>query len=204
MQCPFCRTDEDRVIDSRAIGEGNAIRRRRKCLACGKRFTTYERTEVQPRVVIKKDSSRESFSREKVLAGMMKACEKRNISLHDLENLAASIEASIFEEFDSEVSTQVIGEKVSEALKQIDHVAYVRFASVYRDFKDVEEFLRELIPLARPGLAQREAKASESARELEAAARPQTVARTDEPTAGDGSRVDSILAVARSLGVHGS
>lgn len=160
MQCPFCRTDEDRVIDSRSIGEGNAIRRRRKCLVCGKRFTTYERTEVQPRVVIKKDLTRESFSRSKILAGMIKACEKRNISIHDLENLAAKIEASIFEELDSEVSTKVIGEKVSEALKQIDHVAYVRFASVYRDFKDVEEFLRELIPLARPGLAARDANAA--------------------------------------------
>jgi transcriptional repressor NrdR len=152
MQCPFCRVDNDRVIDSRSIGEGNAIRRRRKCLACGKRFTTYERTEEQPRVVVKKDSSREAFSREKILTGMIKACEKRNISVHELENLSAKIEASIFEEFDSEVSTKVIGEKVSEALKQTDHVAYVRFASVYREFKDVKEFLEELLPLVRPRL----------------------------------------------------
>ncbi len=150
MQCPFCRTDEDRVVDSRSIGEGNAIRRRRKCLACGKRFTTYERMEVQPRVVIKKNSTRESFSREKILAGMIKACEKRNISLHDLENQAATIEAEIFEQHDSEVSTKVIGEKVGDALKGIDHVAYVRFASVYREFKDVNAFLAELIPLVRP------------------------------------------------------
>lgn len=149
MQCPFCRADEDRVIDSRTIGEGNAIRRRRKCLACGRRFTTYERTEVQPRVVVKKNASRESFSREKILAGMIKACEKRNISVHDLEHLAAKIEAEIFEEYDSEVSTKVIGEKVSQALKQTDHVAYVRFASVYREFKDVDAFLEELLPLAR-------------------------------------------------------
>ena len=152
MQCPFCRADEDRVVDSRSIGDGNAIRRRRKCLACSKRFTTYERTEVQPRVVIKKDSSRESFSREKILTGMIKACEKRNISLHDLENQAARIEAEIFEQHDSEVSTRVIGEKVGDALKEIDHVAYVRFASVYREFKDVNAFLEELIPLVRPRL----------------------------------------------------
>ena len=152
MQCPFCKTDEDRVVDSRTIGEGSAIRRRRKCLACGKRFTTYERTEVQPRVVVKKDSSRESFSRHKILDGMIAACHKRNISVHDLENVATKIEAEIFEEFDSEVSTKVIGERVSEALKEIDHVAFVRFASVYREFKDVKEFINELIPLVRSGL----------------------------------------------------
>ena len=180
MQCPFCGTDEDRVVDSRSIGEGNAIRRRRKCQACGKRFTTYERTEVQPRAVIKKDSSRESFSRAKILSGMIKACEKRNISIYDLESLAAKIEASIFEEFDSEVSTKVIGEKVSEALKQVDHVAYVRFASVYREFKDVEEFLRELIPLVRPRLG---------AGSLDVAQLP---------------RGDEVVAIARKLGVAGS
>jgi transcriptional repressor NrdR len=156
MRCPFCNVDEDRVIDSRTIGEGGAIRRRRKCLACGKRFTTYERTEVAPRVVIKKDSSRELFSREKILGGLIKACHKRNISLHDLENLAAKIEAEIYDEHDSEVSTKVIGEKVSEALKQIDHVAFVRFASVYRDFKDVKEFLSELLPLVRTKTSEEE------------------------------------------------
>jgi len=149
MQCPFCRVDEDRVLDSRSIGEGSAIRRRRKCLACGRRFTTYERTEVAPRLVIKKDSSRELFSRDKILGGLIKACHKRNISVHELENLAAKIEAEIYEECDNEVSTKVIGEKVSEALKKVDHVAFVRFASVYREFKDVKEFLGELIPLIR-------------------------------------------------------
>ncbi len=156
MRCPFCNVDEDRVIDSRTIGEGGAIRRRRKCLACGKRFTTYERTEVAPRVVIKKDSSRELFSREKILGGLIKACHKRHISLHDLENLAAKIEAEIYDEYDSEVSTKVIGEKVSEALKQVDHVAFVRFASVYRDFKDVREFLSELLPLVRSKVSEEE------------------------------------------------
>jgi transcriptional repressor NrdR len=153
MQCPFCNEDDDRVIDSRSIGEGNAIRRRRKCLACGKRFTTYERTEVAPRIVVKKDSTRELFSRQKILGGLIKACHKRNISLHELENLASKIEAEIYEEYDNEVSTKVIGEKVSEALKKVDHVAFVRFASVYREFKDVTEFLKELLPLVRSGVA---------------------------------------------------
>ena len=155
MQCPFCRVDDDRVIDSRTIGEGNAIRRRRKCLACGKRFTTYERPEVAPRVVVKKDSTREEFSRAKILNGLIKACHKRNISLHELEGVAAKIEAEIYEEFDSEVGTKAIGQKVSDALKDIDHVAFVRFASVYREFKDVGEFLKELLPLvgARTDLA---------------------------------------------------
>ena len=105
MRCPFCKTDEDRVIDSRSIGEGSVIRRRRKCLACGKRFTTYERTEVAPRQVIKKDSSRESFKREKVLRGLIKACEKRDISIDQMENIVSMVEAKIFEEFDNEVST---------------------------------------------------------------------------------------------------
>ncbi len=149
MQCPFCGVDEDRVIDSRTIGEGSAIRRRRKCLSCRGRFTTYERAEVEPRIVIKKDGSRELFHREKILGGMVKACEKRKIALYDLENAALKIEREIHEDSDSEVSTKVIGEKVSEALKRIDHVAFVRFASVYREFKDASEFVRELIPLLR-------------------------------------------------------
>ena len=154
MRCPFCRVDDDRVLDSRSIGEGNAIRRRRKCLACSKRFTTYERTEVAPRIVVKKDSSRELFSREKILSGLLKACHKRNISLPQLENLAAKIEAEVYEEFDDEVSTRAIGQKVSDALKTLDHVAFVRFASVYRDFKDVTEFLDELLPLVKGRKAQ--------------------------------------------------
>ena len=152
MQCPFCKVDNDRVIDSRSIGDGNAIRRRRHCLACGKRFTTYERIEVAPRVVVKKDSRREAFSRDKILGGMIRACEKRNISLAELESVASRIEAEVYEEHDSELSSGVVGEKVSEALKELDHVAFVRFASVYREFKDVTEFLRELMPLVRSHL----------------------------------------------------
>ena len=151
MRCPFCKTDEDRVIDSRSIGEGSVTRRRRKCLSCGKRFTTYERTEVAPRQVIKKDLSRESFKREKVLRGLMKACEKRSISIDQMENIVSSVEGKIFEEFDNEVSTKVVGEKVSEVLREVDHVAYVRFASVYREFKDVGEFLQEVQSLADAG-----------------------------------------------------
>lgn len=151
MRCPFCSTDDDRVVDSRTIGEGNVIRRRRECVTCGKRFTTYERTEVVPRQVIKKDSSRETFSREKILGGLMRACEKRNINIEQMENIVSRVEGQVFEEHDTEVSTSLIGEKVSEALRDVDHVAYVRFASVYRDFKDVEEFLQEVLALAHAG-----------------------------------------------------
>lgn len=147
MQCPFCRVDRDRVLDTRSIGDGNAIRRRRECLACEKRFTTYERVEVPPRMVIKKDQRRELFNREKMLAGMVKACEKRNLSLEQLEEVASRIEADIFATYDSEVSSSVVGEKVSQALKELDHVAFVRFASVYREFTDVTQFLEELLPL---------------------------------------------------------
>jgi len=147
MQCPFCRLDQDRVLDTRSIGDGNAIRRRRECLACGKRFTTYERVEVSPRMVIKKDQRRELFNREKMLAGMVKACEKRNLSLEQLEEVASRIEADIFATYDSEVSSSVVGEKVSQSLKELDHVAFVRFASVYREFTDVTQFLEELLPL---------------------------------------------------------
>lgn len=150
MRCPFCKTDEDRVIDSRSIGEGSAIRRRRKCLACGKRFTTYERAEVVPIRVIKKDQSRESFKREKVLKGLTRASEKRSISTEQLESIVSKVESRISEEHDSEVSTKLIGEMVIRELREVDHVAYVRFASVYREFKDVEQFLQEVVSLARP------------------------------------------------------
>ncbi len=150
MRCPFCKTDEDRVIDSRSIGEGSAIRRRRKCLACAKRFTTYERAEVVPMRVIKKDQSRESFQREKVLKGLTRAAEKRNLSMEHLESIVSRVESKIAEEHDSEVSTKLIGEMVIEELREADHVAYVRFASVYREFKDVEQFLQEVISLAGP------------------------------------------------------
>lgn len=150
MRCPYCKTDDDRVIDSRSIGEGSAIRRRRKCLACAKRFTTYERAEVAPLRVIKKDMSRESFKREKVLKGLIRASEKRNISMEQLEDIVSQVESRISEEHDSDVSTKLIGEIVIQALKAVDHVAYVRFASVYREFKDIEQFLQEVVSLAGP------------------------------------------------------
>ena len=122
MRCPFCKTDEDRVIDSRSIGEGSAIRRRRKCLACGKRFTTYERAEVAPIRVVKKDQSRESFKREKVLKGLTRASEKRSISTEQLESIVSKVESRIAEEHDSEVSTKLIGEMVIQELREVDHV----------------------------------------------------------------------------------
>ena len=154
MRCPYCHTDDDRVVDSRSIGEGNAIRRRRHCEACGKRFTTYERTEVAPLRVVKKDSSRESFNREKVLRGLLTACEKRNISAEQLDDIVSRVEARVAAH-DGEISTKRIGEYVSEELREVDHVAYVRFASVYREFKDVEEFLQEVMSLARPEFRER-------------------------------------------------
>ena len=147
MQCPICKVENDRVVDSRLIGEGNAIRRRRQCLKCRRRFTTYERIETAPRMVVKKDLRRELFSRGKILNGMMRACEKRNISVEQLESLVSKIESEIFEECDSEVSSRIIGEKVSESLRVLDQVAFVRFASVYREFTDAHQFLQALAPL---------------------------------------------------------
>lgn len=180
MRCPFCRTDEDRVIDSRSIGEGSAIRRRRKCLACGRRFTTYERAEVVPVRVIKKDQSREPFKREKVLKGLTRASEKRNISMEQLESIVSRVESRIAEEHDSEVSTKLIGEMVIQELKEVDQVAYVRFASVYREFKDVEQFLQEVVSLARPEDLARVAANRSSGPSREAARRP----RLDNPPPG--------------------
>ncbi len=154
MRCPYCKTDDDRVIDSRSIGEGATIRRRRECLSCEKRFTTYERTEVAPLRVVKKDGSFESFDRDKILRGVTRACEKRNLSLAQLEGSVSRIEARILEKCDIEVSTKQIGEIVSEELRDLDHVAYVRFASVYREFKDIEQFLQEILAVARPELVE--------------------------------------------------
>lgn len=149
MKCPFCGGDDDRVIDSRACGEGEAIRRRRECQLCRRRYTTYERLEEVPRLVLKKDSGREPFSRPKLLQGLLKACEKRPVPYARLEQLADLVEKKINEEFDYEVESRFIGQTVIEELKKIDQVAYVRFASVYREFADVTEFIRELTPLIR-------------------------------------------------------
>ena len=144
MKCPFCAYEESRVIDSRPTDEGERIRRRRECLKCQKRFTTYEIIENLPVIVIKKDNSREPFNREKVLGGLMRACEKRPVETSTLDRLVDRIESDLQNTLKREVSTKEIGEKVMEGLKDIDEVAYVRFASVYRQFKDVTTFIAEV------------------------------------------------------------
>ncbi|MBQ7624956.1 MAG: transcriptional repressor NrdR [Clostridia bacterium] len=147
MRCPFCSFAESKVVDSRPTDEGNSIRRRRECLSCGKRFTTYETVESLPLVVIKKDGSRETFDRNKILNGMVKACEKRQVPLATLEAATADIEQQLLNSLNREVKTEYVGELVMEKLKDIDEVAYVRFASVYRQFKDINTFMSELSKL---------------------------------------------------------
>lgn len=144
MKCPFCGYKEDKVVDSRATQEESAIRRRRECLKCGKRFTTYEYIEDVSMMVVKKDSRREAFDRKKILAGVVRACEKRPISIEKMEEIVTSVERMIQKKYDREVPTTKIGELVMEKLKNLDDVAYVRFASVYRQFKDVGQFMVEL------------------------------------------------------------
>jgi transcriptional repressor NrdR len=144
MRCPHCGYKEDKVVDSRATQEESAIRRRRECLKCGKRFTTYEYIEEVSLMVIKKDGRREPFDRKKVISGIMKACEKRPISMEKMEEIATLVERAIQKKSDREVSSPRIGELVMEKLKALDDVAYVRFASVYRQFKDVGQFMEEL------------------------------------------------------------
>ena len=144
MKCPFCGHEEDKVVDSRSSSDGVAIRRRRECLACSKRFTTYEHVEEQPLMIIKKDGRREAFDRHKLLAGLVKACEKRPVSMDDLEQLVDELERELSQQFEREVPSREIGERVMKKLHALDPVAYVRFASVYREFKDVEQFMREL------------------------------------------------------------
>ena len=147
MRCPFCKVDDDKVVDSRASGDGFAIRRRRECEACGRRYTTYERIEESPLRVIKKDESREPFERRKILLGLIKACEKRPIPIASLEAITERIENRVLEEYESEVPVAYIGELVMNELKQLDKVAFVRFASVYREFQDITEFMDELKPM---------------------------------------------------------
>ena len=144
MKCPYCGYKESKVIDSRPAEEGSSIRRRRECLSCAKRFTTYETVESLPMVVIKKDGSRQSFDKSKLINGMVRACDKRKVPLPVLEKIADEIEQELQNSLEREVSTVVIGEKVMEKLKKADEVAYVRFASVYRQFADVESFFNEL------------------------------------------------------------
>jgi transcriptional repressor NrdR len=144
MKCPFCGSDEDRVIDSRVSKDGYEVRRRRVCIKCGRRFTTYERVAEEIPFVIKRDGRREPFNREKILNGVRKACEKRPISIDALEKLVDRVESWVLEQGRKEISSLEIGEKVMEELRKLDEVAYVRFASVYRQFKDVNQFFEEL------------------------------------------------------------
>jgi transcriptional repressor NrdR len=144
MRCPFCNHFDSKVIDSRASEDGNAIRRRRECLQCQKRFTTYERIEEAPLIVVKKDQRREAFDRQKILNGLLRACEKRPIPMNIVEQLVNSVEKELRNRMDQEISSEVIGELVMTGLKKIDEVAYVRFASVYRRFEDLATFMHEL------------------------------------------------------------
>jgi transcriptional repressor NrdR len=144
MKCPFCGHVQDKVVDSRESKEGDAIRRRRQCLGCQRRFTSYERIDEIPYMVVKKDGRRERFDRQKVLAGVLKACEKRPVSMIQLETIADNAETMVQESSEREATTRSIGEMIMNELKTLDKVAYVRFASVYLDFKDVQEFMTEL------------------------------------------------------------
>ncbi len=149
MKCPFCDENEDKVVDSRTAREGEVIRRRRECLACKRRYTTYERVEESLPVVVKKDGRREPFDRMKILGGIKKACEKRPISTATIEAVTDRIEKRIQEMGETEITSTAIGEEVMKELHQLDQVAYVRFASVYREFKDIDQFMDELKVLAR-------------------------------------------------------
>ena len=148
MKCPFCDTLEDKVVDSRMAREGGVIRRRRECLSCKRRYTTYERVEESLPIVVKKDGRREPFDRTKILSGLKKACEKRPISTATIEALTERIEKRIQEMGDTEIQSRTVGEEVMKELHQLDQVAYVRFASVYREFKDIDQFMDELKALA--------------------------------------------------------
>ena len=144
MRCPFCAHPESKVIDSRPADEGASIRRRRECLKCLKRFTTYETVERMPLMLVKRDGTRQPYDRQKLLGGLVKACEKRPVSLMQLEQIVDNVEQRVFSALESEVSSKTIGELVMEQLRSVDEVAYVRFASVYRQFKDINTFMDEL------------------------------------------------------------
>ena len=144
MKCPFCGDQESKVVDSRHSEDGMSIRRRRECLNCQRRFTTYETVEILPIIVVKRDNSRQPFDRNKILNGMIRACEKRPVSSDDMENVVRDIEQIIQNSLEREVTSERIGELVMERLKPLDEVAYVRFASVYRQFKDIHSFMQEL------------------------------------------------------------
>ena len=147
MKCPYCGYKESKVVDSRPAEEGSSIRRRRECLSCEKRFTTYETVESLPMVVIKKDGSRQSFDKSKLINGMVRACDKRKVPLPVLEKIADEIEQELQSALEREITTEQVGEMVMKRLKDVDEVAYVRFASVYRQFKDIDTFMQELTKL---------------------------------------------------------
>ena len=147
MKCPYCGYEESKVIDSRPTDEGERIRRRRECISCGKRFTTYEVIESVPVIVVKKDKSREVFDRNKLFNGLLRACEKRPVSLETIEHVVSDIETKLQKSLDREVTSSYIGQLAMDSLKEIDEVAYVRFASVYRQFKDINTFMDELAKL---------------------------------------------------------
>ncbi len=144
MKCPYCEYPESKVVDSRPTDEGQAIRRRRECISCGKRFTTYEKIEEIPTIVVKKDGNRQSYDRNKLMNGIIKACEKRPVSMSTIEKMVDDIEKVISNSLDNEITSTEIGEEIMNRLKDVDEVAYVRFASVYRQFKDVNSFMDEL------------------------------------------------------------
>jgi transcriptional repressor NrdR len=147
MRCPFCRADNDRVIDSRAGDDGSSIRRRRECVGCRRRFTTYERVERQLLSVVKKGGEREPFDRDKIKRGLAKACWKRPVSEDDIERVVAALEGELYGTYETEVPSRVLGERLMELLRGLDQVAFVRFASVYREFQDVRDFVEELEPI---------------------------------------------------------
>ncbi|MFO0775114.1 MAG: transcriptional regulator NrdR [Nitrospiraceae bacterium] len=149
MKCPYCDALEDKVVDSRMAKEGELIRRRRECLGCKRRYTTYERVEETLPLVVKKDGRREPFDRAKIVSGLKKACQKRDISMPTIEAVADRIEKRIQEMGETEIASRTVGEEVIKALRELDQVAYVRFASVYRDFKDIDQFMEELKSLSR-------------------------------------------------------
>ncbi|WP_129723173.1 transcriptional regulator NrdR [Xylanivirga thermophila] len=144
MKCPFCGYLESKVVDSRPTDEGSTIRRRRECINCSKRFTTYEKIEHLPLFIIKKDGRREVFDSNKIMAGLLKACEKRPVAIKDLEGLVGDVEKTLYNSLEQEITSETIGQMVMERLKELDEVAYVRFASVYRQFKDINTFMKEL------------------------------------------------------------
>jgi transcriptional repressor NrdR len=147
MRCPFCKKDHDKVIDSRAVEDGKAVRRRRECLACHRRFTTYEHVEEVTLYVIKKDGRREPFDREKIKRGLIIACAKRPVSTEQIDQLISRVESDLYDRGDREVRSNVVGDLLMRELEKLDRVAYVRFASVYREFKDVKEFEKALKPM---------------------------------------------------------